>query len=260
MQSRVFAAAIVAISITSQVLAVAGPSSSKSNPRFAARALAEHGYALYEAGKYPEAIEALKRAVQVYPAPTLLFALGRANTTIGKLVEARAYFRRVADEKLAPDASRAFEQVHRDAPGEVAALDKRIPTITIRVRGAGGKPLRVRVDDIDVQDYSADRPVRVNPGQRRVSAVPLGGVGRTRLVDLAEGAHITVELRLERRRRPRSRPPPVASVACPRLCALRRRRHEPPVRRGRSRLYWHRVGGAERGLSDGQVPDPPVRQ
>lgn len=208
MRSRVLVAAIVAIGITSPVLGVAGPSSSKSDPRFAARALAEHGYALYEAGKYPEAIEALERAVQVYPAPTLLFALGRANATIGKLVEARAYFQRVTQEKLAPDASPAFEQVHRDAPGEVAALDKRIPTITIRVRGAGGKTLRVRVDDIDVQDYSADRPERVNPGQHRVSAVPLGGVGRTRLVDLAEGAHITVELGLEEAMSPIAPSPP----------------------------------------------------
>lgn len=182
------------LALGSATAEAAGPA--KSDPKFAARALAEHGYAMYEAGRYAEAIDALDHAERLYHAPTLVFALARAHAAMGKLVEARALFQKVADEKLASDAIKAFQDVQRSAPGEVAALDKRIPTLAIQVRGGGGKSLRVSIDEVEVSYSGPGRALSVNPGSHRITVVPLGGVGQTRFITLEEGARASVTIEL----------------------------------------------------------------
>ena len=178
----------------SQLLAAPPPDG--TDPKIAARALAEHGYALYEEGKYPEAVEVLTEADKLYHAPTLVFAIGRARAASGKLVEARAAFQRVVDEPIPPNASQAFHDAQRMAKEELASLDKRIPTLQIAVRGGGAHGLRVTIDDVDVAGFRPDQPVPANPGTHRVTAIPSGGVGVSKTVELKEGVHVTVDLEL----------------------------------------------------------------
>ncbi len=64
-------------------------------PKAAARVLADQGYELYEAGKFDEAIDAFRRADQLFHAPTLVFAMAKASARAGKLLEARALFQKV---------------------------------------------------------------------------------------------------------------------------------------------------------------------
>ena len=191
---RLASVILFGLALGSATAEAAGPT--KSDPKFAARALAVHGYAMYEAGRYAEAIDALDHAERLYHAPTLVFALARAHAAMGKLVEARALFQKVADEKLGPDAIKAFQDVQRSAPGEVAALDKRIPTLAILVRGGGGKSLRVSIDEVEVAYAGPGHALPINPGSHRVTVVPLGGVGQARSITLQEGerASVTIEL------------------------------------------------------------------
>jgi hypothetical protein len=179
---------------TAAPLARAGDN--KSDPKYAARALAEHGYALYEAGKYQEALTALEQAERLFHAPTLLFAIARAQAAMGRLVEARATYQRVVDEKLAPGAPQAFRDAQTSSKDAVAALDKRIPLLRIAVRGGGGRALRVTLDGAEVDGWRADRDLPANPGAHQITVVPLGGVGMSRSVDLAEGARAVVEIEL----------------------------------------------------------------
>jgi len=174
----------------------AAPPDDRADPRVAARALAEHGYALYEAGKYREAIDVLREADKLYHAPTLVFALARAHAGAGQLVEARALLQRVIDEPVPTGAPQAFRDAQRLAREELVGLDKRIPTLQIAVRGGAGHGLRVMVDDVEIPADRQDRPLPMNPGAHRVTVVPLGGVGTSKTVDLKEGAQLAVELEL----------------------------------------------------------------
>jgi hypothetical protein len=189
-------AAILALACLPCAARAAGPDDKASDPKFAARALAEHANALYEAGKYQEAIDLFVEADKLYHAPTLLLALGRAYAAAGKLVEARDVFRRVAGEQLPPGASIPFQDAQKAAKDELAAVDKRVPTLQIAVRGGRGGGLTIKVDDAPLADWAPDRAVPLNPGAHSVTVVPVGDVGVGRSVTLAEGAHERVEIEL----------------------------------------------------------------
>ncbi len=195
-KTRLVALALLAAAALAPSVLHAAPPDDCADPKVAARALAEHGYALYEEGKYPEAVEVLTEADKLYHAPTLVFAIGRARAASGKLLEAKAAFQRVVDEPIPPNATKAFRDAQRMAKDELAAVDKRIPSVQIAVHGGGAHGLRVTIDDADVAGFRADQPVPVNPGTHRVTAVPFGGVGVSKTVDVAEGAHLTVDLEL----------------------------------------------------------------
>lgn len=167
-----------------------------SDPRVAARALAEHAYALFEQGKYEQAIEIFQQAERLYHAPTLVLAMAKAHVAAGKLVEAKALYQQVIDERIQPGAPRAFRDAQATARADLAALDERIPTLQIAVRGGGGRGLRVMIDDADVAGWSAGAAQPVNPGRRRITVVPSGGVGVSRTVDVREGARDRVEIEL----------------------------------------------------------------
>jgi hypothetical protein len=193
--SRALAALAAALLALPAAARAAGPDD-KSDPKFAARALAEHGYALYEAGRYKEAIESLTEADKLFHAPTIVLALGRAYAGAGKLVEARDVLRRVVDEKLAPGSPAAFVEAQKTARDELAAVERRIPTLQIAVRGGRGGSLTVRLDDAPLSDWTPDRVIPVNPGAHHVTVVPAGDVGVSRAVTLDEGARQRVEIEL----------------------------------------------------------------
>ncbi|MFT3771993.1 MAG: tetratricopeptide repeat protein [Minicystis sp.] len=189
-------ALLLAASLLVTAPALAGPGGDRSDPRVAARALAEHGHALYEAGKYAEAIDVFQQADKLFHAPTIVLALARAHAASGKLVQARALYQRVADEKLAVGSPAAFVEAQRVAREQIAALDGRIPALQILVRGGGGRGLRVTLDDAEVEGYRPDRSLPVDPGAHRITVIPSGGVGVSRTVDLREGARAVVEIEL----------------------------------------------------------------
>jgi hypothetical protein len=76
------------------------------------------------------------------------------------------------------------------------ALDERIPTVKIMVRGGGGRGLRISLDDADLADWTPERAYPVNPGAHRVTVVPLGGVGVSKSATFAEGARASLEIEL----------------------------------------------------------------
>jgi hypothetical protein len=111
-------------------------------------------------------------------------------------MEARALYRQVVDELLPPTAPQPWRDAQQAARTEIEALDKRIPSLRIMVRGGGGRGLRVTVDDAEVASYGEGHPLSVDPGAHRVVVVPMGGAGVSRSVDAAEGARVVVEIEL----------------------------------------------------------------
>ncbi|MEO7328099.1 MAG: hypothetical protein ABI193_05950 [Minicystis sp.] len=201
MRSRLFMGTLVA------ALALAALPSfafATEDPKVAARALARKGYELYDAESYEQAIQALQDAEQLYHAPTLVFMLGKAHVKIGKLLEARALFNKVADEKLAPSASADFRKAQASARQELAALEPLIPTLRIIITGAAGRALTVKLDGLLLPSTDLDRPLEQNPGSHAVSVLPEGSpeVARSVILKQSEASELRIQL-----------PPPVVAQA-----------------------------------------------
>ena len=193
---RRFAPAAILLVGLASAPAFAAPPGGRTDPRFAARALAEHGQGLYDAGRYADAIEAFQQAERLYHAPTIVLAIARSYAAMGKLVEARARYQRIVDEPIAVGAPRVFQEARSAARAQVDALDRRIPAVQIHVRGGGGKGLRVSVDESEIADWIPERFYPLDPGAHRISVVPSGGIGRTTTVELKESARVTVVIEL----------------------------------------------------------------
>ncbi len=169
------------------LLATGSAMAAGPDARAKARALADHGYSLFEAGKFVEAQSELEQAEALFHAPTLLVAIARCQAATGKLLAARATYQKVADEKLPRLASEAFKEAQRGAPGEIAALDRRIPTLAVEISGAPpGSAARVTVDGVEVADPL--KPAVLDPGVHTVVVTREGSAPVSRTVTLVEMA------------------------------------------------------------------------
>lgn len=171
--------------------AYAGPPT--EDEKVQARALADKGFELYKAGKYAEAVDAFEKANKLVDAPTLAYALAKAKAGAGKLVEARALYRKVIDLKLPPDAPDQFKGAQESSKKEIALVDARIPRLRVDVK-ALGKAVKVRVDEALVTEEALKWPLELNPGEHLIVAVPSGEVGISRTVTLKEGDKLLLEI------------------------------------------------------------------
>ena len=176
--------------------ALADPPAGKIEPKSTARSQADRGFELFEAGQYVEAAQAFRLAEMIFHAPTLVFAIGRAESKAGHLLEARALFKRVIAEKIAPSAPREFLGAQESARTELEAVEARIGHVTITVHSASGQSFAVRLDDADVARSALDQPIDVDPGSHRIVVAPDVGAAETRTVTVAEGARETVAIEL----------------------------------------------------------------
>lgn len=104
--------------------------------RVLARRMADEGATLFESGKYEEAREAFHRANSLYPAPALELWEARSLNKLGRLVEAEERYASVKRYRIRPEDSEVVRAAVAEATNEVDKLRKRIPTVTIQLKGA----------------------------------------------------------------------------------------------------------------------------
>lgn len=156
-----------------------------------ARSLADEGWKLYTAGRYEDALKAFTSAEANVHAPPLLLMMARTYDKLGRLLDARAVYRRILEEKLAADASPAFLQAQASAREELAALVPRIPVVKVGVRGAASSSVTLTLDGASVEPSSF---VERDPGDHVLVAAMAGRRSVTRTIHLAEGAEAQVVL------------------------------------------------------------------
>ncbi|WP_437992978.1 tetratricopeptide repeat protein [Sorangium sp. So ce145] len=166
-----------------------GPALAQS--KAAAVALAEQGWAHYEAQRYAEALLAFRQAEAKAHASPFLLMVARCYVKLGRFLEARDVYRLVVDEKLAPGAPSAFAEAKGSAMKELAELEARTPTVEITVTGTVAAGLELTLDGLPIQLAT---PVQRDPGDHTLVVRTPGRRSLTKTVHLTEGARERIAL------------------------------------------------------------------
>lgn len=164
--------------------------------RDAAREKAAAGLDHFEAKRWAEAYAAFEEADRLFHAPTLTLAMAQCQEAMGRLIAARALYRKVFDEPLSPGAPEQFKNARATAQDALDALAKRIPKLTVTVTGPDAERARVRIDGAEVSARALAAGRELDPGDHVVTAETEGASARL-AVALPEGAATRAELALK---------------------------------------------------------------
>ena len=174
----------------------APPPNVTDEQRAVARAAAAAGVDLLQQGRYAEALDRFQRAEALVHAPTHLLYIARTQVKLGQLVEASETYLKVTHEVLAADAPHAFVDAQASAAQEAKELDARIPTLLIRVEGAGASDATVTMDGTPLPAAMIGIAAPINPGTHTLRAVGKDGTSAESRVKLSPGSRETVILQL----------------------------------------------------------------
>ncbi len=138
--------------------------------RATARALGEEGIALFEKGRYAEALDRFERADALVHAPTLGLLAARSLEKLGRLIEASERYRAVTLVELDAKAPEAFKEAQTTAIKELEAVRARIPTLEIVVEGPGAEGATVTFDGTEVPKAIVGVRTPINPGVHHLEA------------------------------------------------------------------------------------------
>jgi tetratricopeptide (TPR) repeat protein len=165
--------------------------------RAGARSAAEAGLAAYNAGRYADALDLLRRAESLVHAPTHLLYMARASEKLGQLVQARELYLKITREPLTKNAPRAFVDAQHDAEQEVPAIERRLPYLTIKTDTPLPSGVKVKLDEREIPSVLVGVPFPANPGKHVVVAVSASGnSGEPANLTLAEGKRETITIKV----------------------------------------------------------------
>jgi hypothetical protein len=156
-----------------------------------ARTLFDEAGELETQGQWGAAQDRLRAALAIRETPHLRYALGWALENGGRLLEARTEY------ELALRLARrdGAAEVSRMAATRVAEVERKIPLLQFRVRGALAKDTRVLVDGRDVLVDANGGTAQVDPGPR-VVRIERSRASATELsFTIAQGALRVVDVR-----------------------------------------------------------------
>lgn len=161
-----------------------------------ARDLFREGAKLAQDGRWAEARERYMRSLALKRAPLTLYSLGVANREIGRFVDALESFRAfLVEADLQNAANKPYEQPARDA---IAALEKRVGRLDIRIAPASPPALSVRVDGAEVPQAALGLPRIVDPGEHTIVVRAQGYREATTKAKVGEGEQAAVTITLVR--------------------------------------------------------------
>lgn len=160
------------------------------------RALMNEGGALFEQNQVESARGKWLEVLQVIPIPAAAVWAARANVKLNQLRAAvELYERALAMQPNELWKGDAQQQAQAEAKQELAALEPRIPTLTIELDGLVLSDA-VTVDGVNLDVAGLNQPQPLDPGAHVVVATRRG-TSVTRRVELAEGQHETARMRFE---------------------------------------------------------------
>ena len=182
--------------------------------RAGARSLATEGATAFSEGRYKDAAELFTKAESLVHAPPHLLYIARAHAKLGQLVRAREAYIKITREQLASNSPQAFREAQSSATRELAAINPKIGTLTIKIEGAeNAKDLSLRIDDVQLPGVLAGAPQPIDPGEHKVEAVATGLRSRPQTVRVGDGEKTSVALRLEAETKTTAQPSPPTTAA-----------------------------------------------
>jgi hypothetical protein len=166
----------------------------QTRDRAAARAAADAGADAFEQNDYAQALELFTRAEQLFHAPPHLLFMARSLEKLGRLVEAREAYLKLASEKLAASAPTAFKRAQASGEAELNGIEGRLSYVTLKVRGDRDETAVPTMDGAELPSAMIGIPMPVDPGTHKFSARNEQSGSPVVTVTLQEGARQTVEL------------------------------------------------------------------
>lgn len=154
--------------------------------------MADSAFDLLQKERYSAAAELFDKADETFHSPVFVVYQAEALEKLEKYLAARRLLQSVVDEKLADYAPDAFREAQDEAKDRIAALDERIPTITVEVAGADAGT-QVALDGSPFAGRLGE-PLQVDPGEYEIEVTgPAGRTDRATL-EVAEGDREVVAL------------------------------------------------------------------
>ena len=152
--------------------------------RESARAAFTLANKLRDAGDVRGALEKYKAAYALAPTPVTALEVGRAETDLGQLVEAREVLLRVESMDAAGESAKS-RAARREAADLAQKLVRRIPKLVLRVVGPADG-VAISVDGVSIPREALAVPRALDPGAHAVLAMAGGRVVQ-QSVELREG-------------------------------------------------------------------------
>jgi hypothetical protein len=202
-----------ALALALALLPVSAAAQPSDTAKASARALAQQGQDALDRQDFTTAADRFGRAAELLHAPTLAVGLARAQVGLGKLVAAQETYNRVVRESLPPGSPPAFTKAVAAAKKELEALEPRIPTLVIQVKGPAAA--RITIDGAPLPNALIGVSVPVDPGTHTIRAEGDGFAPGQATVTSVERRGETVTLVLTPGGPPPSAQPVVAPVVPP---------------------------------------------
>jgi len=145
----------------------------------------QNGVGLYGEHDFKAALVEFEKANQLAPNPNVLYNIGQTDYELQNYAGALDSFERYLQEAKPSKARRAEVQT------TVEALRSRVATIDV---GSNLDDSEVLIDDIDVGKTPLPKPLTVSIGQRKVTVTHDGYIPSTRVLDVASGDAVKIEL------------------------------------------------------------------
>ena len=184
-RSRLLASTLVSVFFFAPAVRAAEPSDLER-----ARALFDEAGELERQGNWNAAQDRLREALRVRETPHLRYALGWALENGDRLLEARTEY----EVALRLGQRGGAEEVTRLASTRISEVDRKIPLVQIKVRGALAKDTRVVVDGREVVVHGEIGTIPVDPGLRVVRVERAGKSPSEETVSVTQGVFRVVEV------------------------------------------------------------------
>jgi hypothetical protein len=191
----------------SSVAAAQGQGPSKEQLR-AARALADAGFELFQAGEYQQSYDRFRSAEDIFHAPPHVMFMARSAAKLGRYVEARDLFASLANEELDPEAPKPFFEAKKEAAVRLEEVEAKIATLRVEVTGP--QQATIAIDGTDRTAEVREGPVDLDPGEHLVRATAEGFEPAEQSVSVEEGSRDNA-LALELTPLPEDAPPTVGN-------------------------------------------------
>jgi hypothetical protein len=176
--------------------------------RATARTLAQQGQDALDAKDYATAADRFGRAGELVRAPTLTLGLARSQVGLGRWIAAQETYNRLLREGVPAGAPPAFARAVADAKRELDALEPRIPSVIVNVKGAASFDVLLDGQPLPRAVLGVNR--LVDPGEHVLRATSQGLPPVEARIKVAEHKVETVTLTLGA-----APPPPPVPVPLP---------------------------------------------